>query len=237
MVYVDCTVQQRWLTVQRPSVSTTPCQKEKYIPCSTSFPGWTLCKTACFSNTYRQINGNYTERKKEHLWPGGQISFTNNVLMFLLLIAFILLIFPRTSINFLLMNLAVADMTAAAFFLPQFIFLSSSGHPDGASGSILCRLVTGGTLAYIGGVASVVTLVAIATERYNAVIHPLENRGKLTDRKMKVRSENVVHWSGNSVKGQGNKRGMPRCSLRLEGYACLRGLRKKRTGTTYRGLT
>ena len=157
--------------------------------------------------------------------------------MFLLLIAFISLIFPRTSINFLLMNLAVADMTAAAFFLPQFIFLSSSGHPDGASGSILCRLVTGGTLAYIGGVASVVTLVAIATERYNAVIHPLENRGKLTDRKMKVRSENVVHWSGNSVKGQENKRGMPRCSLRLEGYACLRGLRKKRTGTTYRGLT
>ena len=90
------------------------------------------------------------------------------------------------------MNLAVADMTAATFFLPQFIFLRSSGHPDGESGKILCRLVTGGTIAYIGGVASVVTLVAIAAERHYAVMHPLENIGKLTDRKVKVRLANVV---------------------------------------------
>ncbi|KAM7448586.1 hypothetical protein ABFA07_003493 [Porites harrisoni] len=84
------------------------------------------------------------------------------------------------------MNLAVADMTAATFFLPQFIFLSSSAHPDDETGKILCRLVTGAALAYIGAVASVVTLVAIATERYYAVVHPYENIGKLTDRKMKV---------------------------------------------------
>ena len=90
------------------------------------------------------------------------------------------------------MNLAVADMTAATFFLPQFIFLSSSAHPDEESGTILCRLVTGAALAYIGAVASVVTLVAIATERYYAVVHPLENIGKLTNRKMKVRLGNVV---------------------------------------------
>ena len=90
------------------------------------------------------------------------------------------------------MNLAVADMTAATFFLPQFIFLSSSAHPDDETGKILCRLVTGAALAYIGAVASVVTLVAIATERYYAVVHPYENIGKLTDRKMKVRLGNVV---------------------------------------------
>ena len=90
------------------------------------------------------------------------------------------------------MNLAVADMTAATFFLPQFIFLSSSAHPDEESGTILCRLVTGAALAYIGAVASVVTLVAIATERYYAVVHPYENIGRLTDRKMKVRLGNVV---------------------------------------------
>ena len=90
------------------------------------------------------------------------------------------------------MNLAVADMTAAAFFLPQFIFLSSSAHPDGESGTILCQLVTGAALAYIGAVASVFTLVAIATERYYAVMHPYENIGKLTGRKMKVRLGNVV---------------------------------------------
>ena len=52
--------------------------------------------------------------------------------------------------------------------------------------------MTGGTIAYIGGVASVVTLVAIATERYYAVMHPLENIGKLTDLKMKVRLAKVV---------------------------------------------
>ena len=123
-------------------------------------------------------------------------------------------------------------MTAATFFLPQFIFLSSSAHPDGESGAILCRLVTGGTIAYIGGVASVVTLIAIAAERYYAVMHPLKNIGKLTDRKMKVRLANVVRLI---VAKKGKKRGMPRCSLPLGGYACLRGLRKKaralRTGT------
>ena len=52
--------------------------------------------------------------------------------------------------------------------------------------------MTGGTIAYIGAVASVVTLVAIATERYYAVVHPYENIGKLTGRKMKVRLANVV---------------------------------------------
>ena len=124
-------------------------------------------------------------------------------------------------------------MTAATFFLPQFIFLSSSAHPDGESGKILCRLVTGGTIAYIGAVASVATLVAIATERYYAVVHPYENIGKLTDRKMKVRLANVVRLI---VAKKGRKRGMPRCSpswrLRMPPRSA-----KKSTGTTYRDET
>lgn len=101
--------------------------------------------------------------------------------------------FPRTPINYLLMNLAVADMTAATFFLAQYIFLSPSAHPNGVFGTVLCRLVTGATAAYIGGAASVATLVTIATERYFAVIHPLGTRLKLTTRKLKVCGGNVIH--------------------------------------------
>ena len=54
------------------------------------------------------------------------------------------------------------------------------------TGKILCILLTGGNLAWVGASSSVVTLVAIAVERYYAVIYPHGNKGKLTIRKLKV---------------------------------------------------
>ena len=97
------------------------------------------------------------------------------------------LLFHRTSINYLLINLAVADMTLAIFFAPRYIFIHTFTHPDGMTGKVLCLLVTGGNLAWVGSGASVFTLVAIAIERYNAVIHPLGSKLELTNRKLKVR--------------------------------------------------
>ena len=96
------------------------------------------------------------------------------------------LIFHRTSFNYLLVNLAVADMTVATFLAPRYIFRHTFTHPEGVSGTVLCKVVTGGDMAWVASCASVFTLVSIATERYYSIMYPLGNKGKLTDCKLKV---------------------------------------------------
>ena len=97
------------------------------------------------------------------------------------------MIFLRSPINYLLVNLAVADMLYAAFLAPDTFLRLASTHPGGMTGTVLCKLLTGGNLAWVAGTSSVVTLVAIAAERYYAVIYPIGNIGKFTKRKLKVR--------------------------------------------------
>ena len=84
------------------------------------------------------------------------------------------------------MNLAVADMTVATFFAPQYVLTHSFTHPDGLTGTILCRILTGGNLGWIGAAASVFTLVVTSIERYYAVLYPHENNGRISNRKLKV---------------------------------------------------
>lgn len=92
----------------------------------------------------------------------------------------------RTSINYLLMNLAIADMVVAIFFVPRHLLVHTFRHPEGVAGTLVCKLLTGGNLAWVGGTASIVTLIAIATERYFTVVYPLGNRSKLTNGRLKV---------------------------------------------------
>ena len=96
------------------------------------------------------------------------------------------MIFHRTPINYLLVNLAVADGLYATFITPEIFFRFASSHPGGMTGTVLCKLLTGGGLAWIAGISSVVTFVAIAAERYYAVIYPTGNLGRLTKSKLKV---------------------------------------------------
>ena len=92
------------------------------------------------------------------------------------------------------MNLAVADITFGIFLTPRFILSRTFTHPDGEAGKALCRLLTGGTLGWFGGVSSAFTLLAIAVERFYAVMYPLGNKGNLTERKLKVRVDTVVMY-------------------------------------------
>ena len=90
--------------------------------------------------------------------------------------------------NYLLVNLAAADILYAMFIAPnifvvQFPFI---GHPDGVIGQIVCKVVTGGSVAWVGGFSSILTLLIIAIERYYAVMYPYGNKGTLTNRKLKV---------------------------------------------------
>ena len=84
------------------------------------------------------------------------------------------------------MNLAAADICYAIFIIPTIILSHNVGHPEGVTGTVLCTIITGGNLAWIGGHASMATLLVIAVERYLAVIHPHGNKGKLTFRRLKV---------------------------------------------------
>ena len=96
------------------------------------------------------------------------------------------MIFHRTPINYLLVNLAVADALYATFVTPETFHKFFFTHPGGMTGTVVCKLLTGG-LGRIAGISSVVTLVAIAAERHYAVIYPAGNVGKLTMGKLKVR--------------------------------------------------
>ncbi|XP_020626597.1 pyroglutamylated RFamide peptide receptor-like, partial [Orbicella faveolata] len=59
-------------------------------------------------------------------------------------------------------------------------------HPDGVFGVVLCKSVTGGVFAWTGSASAIVTLIAIAIERYYAVMYPHGNKWNLTKRKLKV---------------------------------------------------
>ena len=72
---------------------------------------------------------------------------------------------------------------APSIFFVQFSF---THIPYGVIGTVLCKAITTGTVAWIGGAASIVTLAVISIERYYAVVYPLGNKEKLTKRKLKV---------------------------------------------------
>lgn len=88
--------------------------------------------------------------------------------------------------NYLLVNLAVADILYAVFVTPRVFFKLTLTHPDGVTGTVLCKLLTDGNVAVVGGSSSVVTLVVIAVERYYAIMYPRGDKGKLTRCKLKV---------------------------------------------------
>ena len=80
----------------------------------------------------------------------------------------------------------MGDIIFAVFYIANIIPRNSFTLPEGLSGGILCVLLADAALTWLGGNASVFTLVAIAIERYYAVIFPHGNKGKLTMRKLKV---------------------------------------------------
>lgn len=98
----------------------------------------------------------------------------------------------KTPVNYLLVNLAVADILVGVFFGIQFIITPVLTHPVNKAGDLLCKFVTGGVLGWVGAVASVFSLVAIAIERYYAVMFPHSQRGKLTKTKIAIFA--IVSW-------------------------------------------
>ena len=84
------------------------------------------------------------------------------------------------------MNLAVADIIYTTFSLPGIVLTHTNSHPGGVTGKVLCIVLTKGIFAWVGAFSSVLTLNAIAIERYLSVIQPLGSKANLTMRRVKV---------------------------------------------------
>ena len=84
----------------------------------------------------------------------------------------------KTSINWLLFHLAIADLLVAVFFIPPCIVSHFIEQPSGVVGDLLCKFIFGGSLGWGSASASSFLLVVIAFERYNATLHPFEKLGR-----------------------------------------------------------
>ena len=96
-------------------------------------------------------------------------------------------IFVRIPMNYLILNLAVADILVALFVVPRFVLFNAYILPDGMTGTVICKLLTGGNLSWIGAVASAFTLAVVALERYYAIMNPQGTQ--LTAAKVEVRKK------------------------------------------------
>ena len=92
----------------------------------------------------------------------------------------------RNAMNFLLLNLAVADLMVGVSMAPVFIFERSFTHPPGMIGHFLCKFVTSGIFTWVGALCSIFSLVLIAVERYFAIMKPLSLRHKLSIAKLRL---------------------------------------------------
>lgn len=92
----------------------------------------------------------------------------------------------QSTLNYLLVNLAVADMFFAAATGLRFVVMPWISHRDGSVGNFFCTFITGGPTPFVGGAVSVLCLMYISIERYFAIIYPLRQRGRLTRRRLKI---------------------------------------------------
>ena len=92
----------------------------------------------------------------------------------------------KNVMNYLLLNLAVADMMTCTFFAPRVLFMSTFTHPTGTAGDVLCKIITGMNIAWVTSLASAFSIVLVAVERYFAIVHPYSIRHRITKRKLKV---------------------------------------------------
>ena len=91
--------------------------------------------------------------------------------------------------NYLLINLAVADIIYATCTISNMVLTHSSIQPNGATGKVL---YTFGTFVWVGAASSVLTLVTVAEERYWSVMYYDGGKRTLTMRKLRVCNKSIT---------------------------------------------
>ncbi|XP_031560982.1 allatostatin-A receptor-like [Actinia tenebrosa] len=100
----------------------------------------------------------------------------------------------KTSTNYLLLNLAVADLLFGIFFAPEYIFLPFFRHsvPDGILGEWWCKLLLESSIAWMASKASIFTMICLSVERYFAVCRPHTFSQRFSPKIVKVLV--IVSW-------------------------------------------
>lgn len=91
----------------------------------------------------------------------------------------------HSTMNFLLVNLAIADLLTLVCCMPG-TFLAYTTHPSGRTGSFLCKFITTHSIAGVGMIVSGLTLTLISVERYKALLRALQTPSRLN-------KDNVVY--------------------------------------------
>lgn len=125
------------------------------------------------------------------------VDFVGNLLVCMIILQRKRFRFRRSTLDFLFLNLAVADIMVAVFATPRYVLSPFFVHPLGSAGDLLCRFITGGNLMWTGGAASVFTLVVIAFERRHVVVRPHLFTKKLT--MAKLRGLVILSWASASL--------------------------------------
>ena len=91
----------------------------------------------------------------------------------------------HTTTNYLLCNLALADFMSLVFCaIPMAVDLSNI-HASRLAGQFLCKTLTGSFLSQLAKCAAFISLIFLATDRYYAIIAPLN------DTRLRLRRSNV----------------------------------------------
>lgn len=81
----------------------------------------------------------------------------------------------RTTTNYLLLNLAVADLLTLLLCPAIYDFALNHSRMNSTLGDIVCKLFAGNAVVCITFDASVLTLCVIAVERYVAIVKPFQS--------------------------------------------------------------
>ena len=92
----------------------------------------------------------------------------------------------KTPLNYLILNLAVADLTAGVFLAPSLMLEPTTTYPPGLTGEVLCRLFTSAYLGWAGFFSSVFSLLLVALDRYYAIMKPYSIRHRTTIKKLRI---------------------------------------------------
>lgn len=86
----------------------------------------------------------------------------------------------HTTTNFLLGNLALADTLILLWVFNSELLSLTYDHPSGITGDYLCKVFTGGFPVSFLIRVGLLTLTALAYERYNGLVNAMNSRGQIT---------------------------------------------------------
>lgn len=99
-----------------------------------------------------------------------------------------------TTTNFLLVNVAVADLLTVVWLIPAdgFSFLAP---PGGSASDFLCRFLTYNSLPKLTAAISATTFTLIAVERYHAILKPLRIGLRFTTENVRYAIAGIwIYW-------------------------------------------